>query len=58
MRENSKPKLRSHTAQIYQDSLYVYGGDNENYYAGPEEDLWCFDISIISSYQLIINIHP
>jgi len=38
------PKLRGHTAQIYNDCLYVYGGRNENFFAGPEEDLWCFDL--------------
>jgi len=39
------PNLDGKTAQIYNDSLYVYGGVNERNKPEPERNLWCFDLS-------------
>jgi len=44
--KKGNPKIRLHTAQIYKDCLYIFGGRNDEYFTGPENTIWSFNISL------------
>ena len=49
---DSRPALRRHTAQIYEDALYAYGGRSD---WGPNSNLWKFDLGKFDFKNLFIK---
>jgi len=49
------PLFWRHTAQVYNDCLYVYGRGGEGYNEDPESKLWCFDLSIFDGFLMILK---
>ncbi len=45
--QNMVPKIRLHTAQIYKDLLFVFGGRSDEYFTGPENTTWSFNLSLL-----------
>jgi len=49
------PRLYRHTAQIYQDVLYVYGGRKQDEGASRQDKLWKFDLSKFWLFSRIVQ---
>ena len=49
IQDSNAPKVSGHTAAIYQDRLFVFGGRNRGTDHVSNNRLWCYDLSIYLS---------
>jgi len=54
--EAKERKFSKHTAQIYQDGLYVYGNVGQpSYNQKANKELWSFDLSMILAWKFFLK---
>jgi len=51
IQDENAPKVSGHTAAIYEDCLFVFGGRNTGAANVGNNSLWCYDLSIYLSQK-------